>query len=59
MKKLIVPVCFALTGVGFLIKAVVKPLADSEPIDYSFVVIAAMFFTLAAVFFARERKSAG
>ena len=58
MKKMIVPVCFAITGVGFLLKGLVKPLADSEPIDYTFVVIAAMFFTLAAVNFASGRKPA-
>ena len=58
MKKLIVPVCFAITGVAFLLKGLVKPLADSEPVDYSFVVIAAMFFTLAAVNFASGRKPA-
>ena len=59
MKQLIVPICFAISGFGFLLKGLVKPLADSQPLDYSFVVIAAMMFTLGVVNFTNGRKPAG
>ena len=59
MKQLIVPICFAISGFGFLLKGLVKPLADSRPLDYSFIVIAAMMFTLGVVNYGNGGKPAG
>ena len=59
MKKLIVPGLWAIGGVAALIPGVVGPLAKGEPINYTFVAIAATFFSFAVVMFAIGRKPAG
>jgi hypothetical protein len=55
-KNWLVPVLFAVAGVGFLIRPVRKVI-DGESLDVSFLVLAFVWFTLAVVFFARGRKS--
>jgi hypothetical protein len=59
LKKHLVPILWAIGGVASLIPAVVKPLAKGEPLNYTFLVMASMFFIFAGVFFAIGRKSAG
>ena len=58
-KNWIVPVLFALAGVGFLIPAVLRPVIDGRSLDGSSLVFAIVYFSLAIVFVARGRKSGG
>jgi hypothetical protein len=59
MKKLIIPGLWVIAGAGFLVGGAVKPLAKGEPINYSLLTMAIVFFTFAAAFFAIGRKPAG
>ena len=58
-KNWLVPVLFALAGVGFLIPAVLRPVIEGKSLDGSSLVVAFLYFTLAVVFFPRGRKSGG
>lgn len=58
-KKNLVPMLFAFASVVALIPAVVGPVIKGEPLNYTFLAIAIMFFVFAVVFFAVGRKSGG
>jgi hypothetical protein len=58
-KKNLVPMLFAFGSVLSLIPAVVKPVINEEPLNYTFLAVAIMFFVFAIVFFAMVRKSRG
>jgi hypothetical protein len=55
-KNWLVPVLFALAGVGFLIPAVLRPVIEGKSLDGSSLVFAFVYLTLAVVFFTRGRK---
>jgi hypothetical protein len=59
MKKMIVPILFAIGCVGWLIAAVAGPILRGEPLNYTFLTFAIVFFTSAVLFFAVGRKSSG
>jgi hypothetical protein len=56
IKNLIVPMLFALTGVGFLIKAV-KQFVTGEPLNLTFVVLPCVFFCTAIIFVIKSRAA--
>jgi hypothetical protein len=58
-KKNIVPMLFAFASVVSLIPAVVGPVIKRESLNYTFLVVAVMFFCFAIVFFAVGRRSVG
>jgi hypothetical protein len=58
-KKWLAPTLFALSSVLFLVSAAVGPVIKGEPLNYAFLAIAFMFFTLAVLFFTISRKSGG
>ncbi len=58
-KKNLVPMLFAFASVASLIPAVVGPVINGEPLNYTFLTVAIMFFVFAIVFFAIGRKSGG
>jgi hypothetical protein len=58
-KIWLVPTLFALSGVLFLVPAVVGPVIKGEPLNFAFLAFAFMFFTFAVLFFAISRKSGG
>jgi hypothetical protein len=58
-KKNLVPMLFAFASVVSLIPAVVGPVIKGEPLNYTFLAVAIMFFVFAVVFFAVGRKSGG
>ncbi len=58
MKKL-VPILLAFASVAWLIAAVAGPVLRGEPLNYTFLTFAIVFFTSAVLFFAISRKSDG
>ena len=58
-KKNLVPILFAFAGVAWLIAAVAGSVLRGEPLNYTFLTFAIVFFTSAALFFAIGRKSGG
>jgi hypothetical protein len=58
-KKILLPVLSAVGSVGFLIAAVAGRLIEGEPLNYTFLTFAIMFFMFAVLFFAIGRKSGG
>ena len=58
-KKNLVPILFAFASVAWLIAAVAGPVLSGEPLNYTFLTFAMVFFTFAAFFFAVSRKSGG
>ena len=57
-KNWLVPALWALGGVASLVPAV-GPVINGEPLNYTFLAIAFMFFIFAVVFFVVGRKSGG
>lgn len=58
-KKNLVPMLFAFASVTSLIPAVVGPVIKGQPLNYTFLAVAIMFFGMAVVFFAVGRKGGG
>ncbi|MDZ4684600.1 MAG: hypothetical protein SH850_05875 [Planctomycetaceae bacterium] len=58
MKKL-VPILMAFASVAWLIAAVAGPILRGEPLNYTFLIFAIVFFNSAVLFFAIGRKSGG
>ena len=58
-KKNLFPILFAFASVAWLIAAVAGPVLRGEPLNYTFLIFAIVFFTSAVLFFAIGRKSGG
>jgi hypothetical protein len=58
-KKNLAPILFAFASAVFLIAAVVWRVIEGEPLNYTFLTFAIVFFVFAVVFFAVGRKSGG
>jgi hypothetical protein len=58
-KKNLIPILLAFASVAWLIAAVAKLLLKGEPLNYTFLTLAIVFFTSAVLFFAVVRKSGG
>ena len=58
-KKNLVPILLALGSAAWLIAAVAGPILRGEPLNYTFLTFAIVFFVFAVVFFAVGRKSGG
>ncbi len=58
-KKNLVPILFAFASVAWLIAAVAGPVLRGEPLNYTFLTCAIVFFVFAVVFLAVGRKSGG
>lgn len=58
-KKNLVPILSAFGSVAWLIAAVAGPVLRGEPLNYTFLTFAIVFFVSAVFFFAVGRKSGG
>ena len=58
-KKTVLPIGFAIAGVGFLFTGLEERVIDGGPLHYPWLGTAFMFFALAVLFFAIGRKSGG
>jgi hypothetical protein len=58
-KKNFVPILLAFVSIAWLIAAVAGPVLRGEPLNYTFLTFAIVFFGSAVVFFAVGRKSGG
>ena len=55
----LLPILFAFSSVAWLIAAVAGPVLRGEPLNYTFLTFAIVFFVFAVFFFAVGRKSSG
>ena len=53
-KKNLVPALWALGAVAWLVSGLIVPVGKGEPLNYTFLTFAFMFFTFAVVFFGRK-----
>lgn len=58
-KKNLVPILCAIGSLAWLIAAVAGPVLRGEPVNYTYLTIAIVFFVFAVLFFAVGRKSGG
>jgi hypothetical protein len=58
-KNILLPIGFAIGGVGFLFAGLEERVIDGGPLHYTWLSLAFMFFALAFAFFAGGWKSGG